>query len=378
MADDEGGWETLSTGRSSNFGIESWAAQPDGGFKKLEKKASPPAKRPLQENGAQGPSMADIKAAGRARVKAAQEAQAAEEAMQAQAPTLWAQTFDFVFDSTTDPRVVDDFQIHGRTVLLIVPGFASWLSLTPAHVEKWNASNLLLESPTGPADRPACSLVFKWPCGEVRWTSENAQVEAAAAWQEAHEAAPAAARALTLVLQKLKARGCSVVVAAHSLGARVALQALANDLAAPRIEGLMLLGAAVDNHSLTGLTGTSSEINGVIFDGVGACPAEFPFNRMMKKCDLVALAHSASDGALTWLWPAAEAARCGRVAPAALGLSGLVEEELEEHVMDDESWMERVRLIDLTEEMGEGSHDPVEYVLTRSAKQTVRKYLGLI
>ena len=40
----------------------------------------------------------------------------------------------------------------------------------------------------------------------------------------------------------------------------------------------------------------------------------------------------------------------------------------------DESWMERVLLLDVSEEMGE-SHDPTEYLLTRSVKYALRQAL---
>jgi hypothetical protein len=38
-----------------------------------------------------------------------------------------------------------------------------------------------------PAARQAFSVVFKWPCGNVKWTSEDATVEAAAAWEAPDE-----------------------------------------------------------------------------------------------------------------------------------------------------------------------------------------------
>ena len=398
--EDDDAWETLSTGRSSNSGCEAWIATQDGSF--VLKSALPPVTavvadlkalsernlKALDEsnlkvlnesnlNSARGapdsarkPSMTDIKAAGRAKVKAARAALAAEEAAQQQASTLWTQGFDFIFDSTKDHERFKDYLIDGRTVLVIVPGFASHLSLTPAHVERWNEAAVTQEN--GEAGRQACSLVFKWPCGQVKWTSEDAQVEAAAAWQEAHDATFAAARSLTLLLQGLEKRGCSTVVAAHSLGARVALQALANDLAAPRISGLLLLGGAVDNHALTGLKGEVNEVNGVIFDGVGAAPAEFPFNRLMSKCAAVALAHSTRDPTLTSLWQAAEYARCGRVAPPALGATGPEFDEDDEAF--DESWTERVLLLDVTAEMDE-THDPTAYLLTKSVKYALRASL---
>uniref|UniRef100_A0A7S2IHJ0 Uncharacterized protein n=1 Tax=Haptolina brevifila TaxID=156173 RepID=A0A7S2IHJ0_9EUKA len=304
--------------------------------------------------------MAEIKAAGRARVRAAKEALAVEEAAHQKAAALWASAFDFVYDSSvagSTARGSDFMNIDGRAVLVLVPGFSSWRSLTQAHVERWRAAAVLEARPT---ERRPSSLVFKWPCGEVRWKAEDAQVEAAAAWQEAHEATFAAARSLTLLLKKLEALGCSVVVVAHSLGARVALQALANDLAAPRIRSLLLLGGAVDNHALTGKSGPSNEINGFAFAEPGSAPAEFPFHRLLGKCASLTIAHSARDSTLASLWPAAEYARCGRLAPPALGLSGPTMEEMERQPAEG---MERVVLLNVTEEVGV-AHDPTEYLLS--------------
>lgn len=393
MTEEDDMWEVCTTGRSSNAGLEAWAAQPDGTFRPLTKERlrspapdsiaesntssqdipaaqSPiddsissedmpvPPRSPLSEANtnvaaagaaAKQASFAELKAAGHARAKAAKAARAAEEAAQALAEELWPQTFDLIFDSTWDSARCSDFlynigaEVRGRTVLCFVPGFSSWSSLTQAHVDRWNASNVLEEKPGFNGSRQALSLVVKWACGTVQWSSENAQVEAAAAWQEAHGATLAAARAFTVLLQKLKSYECKVVVAAHSLGARVVLQALANDLAAPKVDSLLLLGSAVDNYALTGLRGTAGEVNGVIYDGVGAAPAEFPFGRLMGKCGHVALVNNPNDPVLKALWQPAEYARCGRAAPSALGLTGIVEEELEEVVEEDESWMVRAR-----------------------------------
>ncbi len=226
------------SGRSSNGGFEAWIAQPDGGFALKEsntRKRDEPRKVM---------SMAEVKAAGRARAKAAKMAREAEEALQEQASALWAASFDFIFDAASDPlaAAADSIGAEGRTLLVLVPGFASWASITAPHVERWKEAQLLDECvPSGA--REACSLIFKWPSGNVKWASEDANVEAAAAWQEAHEATVAAARTLTLLLKRLQCAGSQIVLAAHSLGARVALQALANDLAAPCIPALFLLGA---------------------------------------------------------------------------------------------------------------------------------------
>jgi len=389
---DRSAWSILTTGRSSNDGLEAWVAQPDGSFAIKSSLSYPsPTKTdilrpPLSEaadnnQAAKRPTMAEIKAAGRERAKAAKDALAAEQEAQQAAGALWEDNFDFIFDSTSSPALCSDFfykisaEVRDQTVLVVVPGFASWSSLTRAHVEQWKSAALLDEKPGFNASRHAMSVVLKWPCGKVKWASADAYVEAAAAWQEAHEATLAAARSLTLLLQKLKALHCRVVVAGHSLGARVALQALANDLAAPPVEGLVLLGSAVDNHSLTGLRGTAGEVDGIVYDGIGAAPAEFPFNRLMNKVTSVALAHSTTDPTLAKLWQPAEHARCGRSAPSALGLTGLVEEELEEAEMDDESWMERVQLVDVTAEMSASTHDPMEYLATRSVRANVRRML---
>lgn len=391
---DDDSWETPR-------GVESWVATPRGGFALSPAKLPPlPGENSSSAANVVGkkPSIAEIKAAGRAKVKAQQEAVAAEVEEQSRASSLWSAAFDYTFDSTTDPdAILADFLLHGQRVLVFVPGFASWLSLTQEHVERWKDA-AVLENPIntargeagggsasasagGAAD--AMSIAFKWQCGEVIWANEDAQVEAAAEWQVAHEATIAAARSLTKLLQKLKDLGCSIVVAGHSLGARIALQALANDLMAPGIDGLMLLGAAVDNYALTGLNPSEwaeppdehSEIvvamaNG---DAPSFAPPEFPFNRLMAKCASVAIAHSSKDRALTALWPAAEYARCGRVAPAALGATGPVEEELEAEQFD-EAWMERVMLFDVTQEVG-AAHDPTAYLHAKGVTASLREAL---
>jgi pimeloyl-ACP methyl ester carboxylesterase len=322
-------------------------------------------------------SMAEIKATGRAKLKAAQEARAAEEAAQRDADSLWTSTFDCVVDSSMDAAQCSDLMIScglaNNTVLILIPGFSSWFSLTQNHVDRWKQAALTEDPASG---QLACTLAFKWPCGHVMWSSDEAHVAAAAAWQEAHENTLSAARSLTLILQKLQGLKCNVVIAAHSLGARVALQALANDLATPRVRGLYLLGSAVDNHSLTGLSGAPGEIDGVWYDNVGAAPAEFPFHRLMNKSDYVALVHSMKDPSLTSLWQAAEYARCGRSAPPALGVTGPIEEEL---IGDDEDphipvWMERVLLLEVTQELGE-THDPIAYVLTKGVQRALRASL---
>ena len=111
---------------------------------------------------------------------------------------------------------------------------------------------------------------------------------------------------------------------------------------------------------------------------VGGAPAEFPFGRLMSKCAAVALAHSAHDAQLTSLWPAAEHARAGRdPVPPALGLDGLVEEELEENLQEDEAWMERVQLLECTSEMAAtaSAHGPIEYLLCQSVRLALRGLL---
>lgn len=374
---EDGSWDTPR-------GMESWVAQPNGGFALKSSIKDPledstmssnvPDEPPVSAKKKKPMSMAELKAAGRAKVKAQNEARQAELAAQERATTLWETAFDYTFDSTT-PSTGSDFLVHGRTVIVIVPGFSSWASLTQAHVDRWKDA-ALCQAPAGAASDDAISLAFKWPCGQVTWSNDDAQVEAAAAWQLAHEATFAAARSLVLLLQKLKDLGCTIVVAAHSLGARVALQALANDLAAPKIDGLLLLGAAVDNYALTGLSGLADEQNGLIHhdEQVTVAPAEFPFNRLMGKCASVVLAHTSRDQTLTTLWQAAEYARCGRVAPPALGATGPDELELELNEQFDEEWMERVLLLDVTPELG-ASHDPMDYLLAKGVRASLRAAL---
>ena len=91
---DDDSWETPR-------GVESWVATPRGGF------ALSPAKLPPLpgENSSSAanvigkkPSIAEIKAAGRAKVKAQQEAVAAEVEEQSRASSLWSAAFDYTFD----------------------------------------------------------------------------------------------------------------------------------------------------------------------------------------------------------------------------------------------------------------------------------------
>ena len=189
---DVAGWEALSTGRSSNGGLESWMAEPDGSFRPVSKdptllvgKGPSILQSCNHENRPRKPTMAEIKANGRAKLKAAKAALAAEEAAQQRAEDLWSSGgfLDFIYDSTADAARSADFWryleasgVRGKTVLVVVPGFASWRGLTQDHVDRWNEAGLL-------AGSNAFSLVLKWPCGNVTWTAENAFVEAAAAWQ---------------------------------------------------------------------------------------------------------------------------------------------------------------------------------------------------
>ena len=115
-------------------------------------------------------------------------------------------------------------------------------------------------------------MVFKWPCGNVHWAGADAQIEAQAAWADAHEASSKAAQSLTRLVKHLNDLGSRVVIAAHSLGARVALNALCKDLAAPKVAGLILLGSAVDHSALGGGEQVAS-----------APPPEFPFRRLMDR-----------------------------------------------------------------------------------------------
>ena len=479
-----------------------WIAQPDGSFALKENTCKALKENTCKAEGStanHGASIAEIKAAGIAKVNTAKLAREAEEAAQAQSAALWSTTFDFIFDAASDPTastMTEGIGAKGRTLLVLVPGFASWASFTQLHADRWKSAELMDEG--APAARQAFSVVFKWPCGNVKWTSEDATVEAAAAWQEAHEATLAAARTLTLLLKKLQSAGSNIVLAAHSLGARVALQALANDLAAPRIQALFLLGAAVDNHALTGTKAPATEIKCVspkasqrgsptrsgtrrrgsedlsaeqeealielMFDDfvsthdmkyldydkvrhfavaiqsdvevcgtlntapvpedevwvpsgewitdkclqfkgaemgipgpngaeLGAAvggeehealvsiPAEFPYQRLMSKCDLLALAHSERDPALNFgdgpsLWHAAEYTRCGRVAPEALGATGPLLEDNEEALEQLElaPWMEKVLLLDVSDAM-EGTHDPTAYILAPPVRKALHEAL---
>lgn len=475
-----------------------WIAQPDGSFALKENTCKALKENTCKAEGStanHGASIAEIKAAGRSKVNTAKLAREAEEAAQAQSAALWSTTFDFIFDAASDPTastMTEGIGAKGRTLLVLVPGFASWASFTQLHADRWKSAELMDEG--APAARQAFSVVFKWPCGNVKWTSEDATVEAAAAWQEAHEATLGAARTLTLLLKKLQSAGSNIVLAAHSLGARVALQALANDLAAPRIQALFLLGAAVDNHALTGTKARATEIkcaspkasqrgsptrsgtrrrgsedlsaeqeealielmfddfvsthdmkyldydkvrhfaitiqsdvevcrtlksapvsedevwvpsdewitdkclqfkgaemgipgpNGAAVGGeeheaLVSIPAEFPYQRLMSKCDLLALAHSERDPALNFgdgpsLWHAAEYTRCGRVAPEALGATGPLLEDNEEALEQLElaPWMEKVLLLDVSDAM-EGTHDPTAYILAPPVRKALHEAL---
>lgn len=293
-----------------------------------------------------------IRAQGTARLRAQAAAAEAEKEVQSKAASLWTSAFDFVFDSANDAEVCGDFLIGGRTVLLLVPGFASWSALRPDHIERWKAAELL-KAPGNAT--PAVSMVFKWPCGTVHWAAADAQIESHAAWSEAHENTIKAAQSLTRLVKHLCALGSRVVIAAHSLGARVALNALCKDLAAPKVAGLLLLGSAVDQGALGG--GDAATNPG---------GAEFPFRRLMDRCSSLTLAHSANDPLLTRFWPGAEQARCGRSAQPALGASGPLPATSEQELGE---WADRIRILDLTALLED--HDPMTYLLCQGVSSSV-------
>lgn len=283
------------------------------------------------------PSLAEIKAAGRARKKAAQQALAAEEVAISSADQLWAAAFDVVHDSASmgaaaEPASWASVPAGGTTVLVLVPGFSSWGALTEQHVARWRDAAVL--------PRSAISIAFKWPCGNVRWSGEDAYVEAAAAWQGAHEAAPAAAASLARLLAGLDRLGCHTVVAAHSLGARVALAACTLS-GCGRLGALFLVGAAVDNSVLGSPIG----------------PAEFPLGALAVTCPALTLVHSSRDPTLVRLYPAAEYARSGRVAAPALGAGGLASPPTPPA---DGGASPLVNEIDVTDAVDD--HDPMAYV----------------
>jgi hypothetical protein len=314
-------------------------------------------------------SMAAAKAAGRQKLKEAAAKAEAEERIAANAGSLWPEAFDFVFDSASDPKTCGDFLVGGRAVLVVIPGFSSWASFRPEQVEAWQRAALLASPEEGGA--PALSLVFKWPCGAVKWSSVEANVEAAAAYADAFEATALAATNLTRLLRHLVSRGSRVVLAAHNLGARVALQALSNDLAAPKVDGLILLGGMVDNYALCGLERTAD--SAVVVDGQSlvaeTVPAEFPFLRLMKKCSSLSLVQNGVDPALTKFWPALEYGRTGRKAPPPIGLAGPI-------LGDPDSlgeWADRVILLDVTEDAR--GNDPISYLLTPGVAHSMRECL---
>ena len=74
------------------------------------------------------PSLSEIKAAGRAKAKAAKEALAKEEALAGGADALWASAFDYVYDrAAADPTAAQAFASlpDDASVLVVVPGFSS-------------------------------------------------------------------------------------------------------------------------------------------------------------------------------------------------------------------------------------------------------------
>jgi len=233
-------------------------------------------------------SIAEIKAAGRAKLKASRAAAAAETASHASADELWRITFEHIFD--TEDSQLPDLAEHDVSipVMVLVPGFSSWHAITQQHVDEYRTFSL----------SPRVTVAIKWPCGAVVWSGEDAQTDAAAAWQTAHEATPAASASVTKLLSHLKEQGRRVIVVAHSLGARVSLGARGAD-------GILLLGPAVDCDVL-------SEADKGEF-----ATADRP----------IAVVRSTNDEVLSGLYGIAEYARCGRHALDALGSVGCDSEE---------------------------------------------------
>ena len=317
------------------------------------------------------PSLSEIKAAGRAKAKAAKEALAKEEALAGGADALWASAFDYVYNSAAaDPTAAQAFASlpDDASVLVVVPGFSSWSALTAQHVDAWVSSAITVD-PSSSAT-PAKTVAFKWDCGDVRWAGDDVWTEAAAAWQGAHESAAAAAQALTTLCTALRAApNRRVVVAAHSLGARVALGACVTGRGAPQplVDGLVLLGAAVDDCAI----GSDAD-------------AEFQLTPLLAACcGALTLVHSSRDPTLTKLWAAGgyaphspplpsnqslltvlprtltagEYARCGRIAPPALGAAGPA---WSGGATEGPTGPDAVARIDASEMLSE--HDPAAYV----------------
>ena len=109
----------------------------------------------------------------------------------------------------------------------------------------------------------------------------------------AHEGADADAARLARLCRQLRGRGCRVVLAAHSLGCRVALGACGHAEAdgparaatpspsaePPLLDAMLLLGAACDNDAL-------------------AADGEFPLATVLAQCTSLTIVHAPDDPTL--------------------------------------------------------------------------------
>jgi pimeloyl-ACP methyl ester carboxylesterase len=291
------------------------------------------------------PSMKELREAGRARMATQKAAIAAERVRHAEADALWDSAFQLVatcFGPDDNDVMPGCHQLSfqdtalssalptNATVLLIVPGFSSGPALSIPLIA---ALDGLLKQ----VGVDVVSAAFRWPCGRVFWASANSQIESAAAWQGAFENTAMAAESLRAFVGELSGRGNKVVVAAHSLGCRVALSAFSGEgIVGPRLTQLMLLAPALD-------------------DDVLGADGEFPSESI--GAEEVLIVHSGRDPALKDNWLLAEYARCGRHAKPALGCTGpSVVTALAKHV----------NVLDVTERIDE--HQPLAYLLDEATR----------
>lgn len=205
------------------------------------------------------------------------------------------------------PRVKDCYELQAHAVC-IPPG------LRHRHVHVWVhgfrqrffrviavASHLVhqLASHSGQESSAPSVVAFLWPCHARK-----------AAYGLARADAMRAAPHLRTTLQALTAAGCHVTVIAHSMGSRVALQALTEVASGAREEGLpplcaelILLGAAVDAGCLT---------------------ARAEFDRTLVRAAQVHVLFSANDEVLKAGFRLGEAMSGKGVAGRALGLHGVL------------------------------------------------------
>jgi pimeloyl-ACP methyl ester carboxylesterase len=286
------------------------------------------------------PTVKELRAAGLARRKAAKEAKFAERSRNADAEALWTTTFTSVVNWTapdasstasgchhlsfTDEASMSTALPCNQTVIVIVPGFSSASGLTKALAEEFDTSCIAGNART---------VAFRWPAGHIRWTSANAAIEAAAAWQGAFENTVEAGVKLAGLLETLIAAGNRLVVIGHSLGCRVVLSALSDCKPALDID-VLLLAAAVDNDCF----GDGGE-----FASVDAAS--------------MTIVHSRRDPSLCDMWAKAEYARCGRTAKPALGFAG---PDAGEGNLDERRV--RCQVIDVTESVKE--HAPLAIILS--------------